>query len=83
MKLVRELSKRQIELLLEVWNMAHHAIDKTRQPFTYKVNDRDKLEWDDLIKNGYIEPIPNICNRFILTSNTEGIFSELVAVVTH
>ena len=78
MKPIKELSKRQIELLLEVWNTAHRALDKSRQAFTYKVGDSDRSEWEELQNNGYLEPIPGIDNRFILTSATDDIFDELV-----
>ena len=82
MKSVKALSERQIVLLLEVWVTAHNAIDRARQPFTYKVGDSDRSEWDDLISNGYIAPILDNSDRFILTDNTDGIFDELVAAIT-
>lgn len=82
MKSVRELSKRQMELLLEVWDTAHRALDKSRQPFAYNVGVSDRSEWEDLQSIGYLEPIPGIEDRFILTNATDDIFDELVAAAT-
>jgi len=81
MKPVEELSKRQKELLMEVWIEAHNAMNQSRQPFTCQVEKCDELEWKDLIDSGYIEPIPDVENRFIMTSFTDDIFNDLLSAL--
>ena len=78
MSSIVQLSKRQKELLREVWIKGHHAYTKKRQPFTYDIGCEDISEWNSLIRNGYLEPIPDSDNRFILTSLTDGIYDELM-----
>jgi hypothetical protein len=83
MKSVKSLSKRQVALLLEVWDVAHRAIDKNRQPFSYQVDSVDNAEWEDLIDNGYIEPIPDAGNRYVMTRVTDDILDDLEARFTN
>lgn len=81
MKSVDALSKRQVELLLGIWHIAHNAMNHARQPFLYQVDSVDEAEWKDLINSGYIEPIPDVENRFIMTSLTDGIYNDLVTFI--
>lgn len=84
MKSVKSLSMRQVSLLLEVWDVAHRAIDKKRQPFSYQVASVDKAEWEDLINNGYIESIPDVGNQYVMTCVTDDILDDLVGrVINH
>ena len=78
MSSIVQLSARQKELLREVWIKGHHALTKKRQPFTHDIGCEDMSEWDGLISKGYLEPIPTLDKRFILTSLTDGIYDELM-----
>lgn len=83
MKSVNALSEHQVKLLLDIWHIAHNDMDHTRQPFSYQVDSVDKAEWDDLIDNSYIEPIPDVGNRYVMTHVTDDIFDDLVARFTN
>ena len=78
MSSIVQLSKRQKELLREVWIKGHHAYTKKRQPFTHDVGIEDMSEWNSLVRKGYLESIPTSDKRFILTSLTDGIYDELM-----
>ena len=77
-KSIAELSKRQRELLLEIWITAHNAHTHARQVFTYKVVENDEAEWDGLISANYLERIPKTEDHFMLSSETEDIYNELI-----
>ncbi|MBQ3747113.1 MAG: hypothetical protein II863_06860 [Kiritimatiellae bacterium] len=87
-----ELSKRQLGILLAVWNTGHEALSKRRQPFkTDKLGvicelpNRDKVTTDDedflrLIDEGYIEPIGTTV--FIITEEADTYFDDILKAFT-
>ena len=82
-KPVKDLSSKQIELLLNIWIEAHNALDHKRQPFKRVVSSSDEGEWSDLISSGYIEAIPDECDRFILTSDADKVYDVLIKQRIH
>ena len=79
-KTVRQLTEKQRQLLLEVWVMAHTSDTVMRQKFNYVVTESDKEQWDDLIDAGYVDPIGGKEDWFILTSDTDDIYDELISM---
>ena len=76
-----QLSKRQLGILLAVWNTGHEALSKKRQPFKAddvgvicELSNTEKVTTDDvdfcqLINEGYIEPID--ASVFIITEDAD------------
>lgn len=79
-KTIRQLTEIQRQLLLKVWIMAHTSDTVSRQKFNYVVPESDKEQWDDLIDAGYIDPISGKEDWFILTSDTDDIYTELISL---
>ena len=79
-KPISQLTKRQRQWLLDVWIVAHTSDTASRQKFNYAVSESDKEQWDDLIDAGYVDPIGGKEDWFILTSDTDYIYDELISM---
>ena len=85
-----QLSKRQLGILLAVWDTGHEAQSKWRQPFKAdeagiicELSNQDKVTLDDedfrcLVNDRYIEPIDD--KTYILTEEADDAYLELVAL---
>ena len=87
-----QLSKRQLGIMLAVWNTGHEALSKKRQPFKAddvgvicELSNQDKITAGDedfcqLIDEGYIEPISDA--TFIITEKADAYFDDIVNAFT-
>ena len=85
-----QLSKRQLGILLAVWNTGHEALSKRRQPFKSdeagvicEMSNQDIVTVDDvdfrhLVNNRYIEPIDD--KTYILTQEADEAYLELITL---
>ena len=85
-----QLSKRQLGILLAVWNTGHEALSKRCQPFKAdeagvicELLNQDKVNVDDvdfrrLVNDQYIDPIDD--KTYILTQEADNAYLELVTL---
>ena len=85
-----QLSKRQLGILLAVWNTGHNALSQMRQPFKAdeggvicELSNHDKVTAADddfcqLLDDRYIEPIDD--KTYILTQEADNAYLELVTL---
>lgn len=85
-----QLSKRQLGILLAVWNTGHEALSKRCQSFKAdeagvicELSNQDKVNIDDvdfrrLVNDQYIEPIGD--KTYILTQEADDAYLELVTL---